>query len=79
MRMVMEAANGHGRGRRQHHGGNGTCWGGGGETCDGRSGGGSKGDDSDTERVVVSPITPATRAGQNDCEYVSTRTHPLTP
>jgi hypothetical protein len=31
-----------------------------------------------SERMVVSPITPATR-GQKGCEHVSTRTHPLTP
>ena len=31
-----------------------------------------------TKRVVVSPITPATR-GRRGGEYVSTRTHPLTP
>ena len=81
IRMVMEGgsdertrAGAEAAPRWQRH----LLWGGGGETCDGRSGSGGNGDESGTERVMGSPITPATR-GQKGCEYVSTRTHPLTP
>ena len=62
-----------------------TAWaaapagGGGGDARDGRYDDGTNGEDGGNEEgIVVTPITPATR-GRRGGEYVSTRTHPLTP